>query len=147
MEFKGTYKVRAPRERLWQMLLDPAALSKCIPGCQMLTPNGPDCYDALLQIGVAALKGKYRGKVTISDKRPPEQYRLRIEGSGTTGFVRGDGLLTLAEKDGKTLIEVQGTYQVGGTIASVGQRLVDVAARMLVGQFFRSVQKQAKSHR
>jgi carbon monoxide dehydrogenase subunit G len=59
-----------------------------------------------------------------------------VEGSGKIGFTRGDGVLQLTPDDNGTTVQFDGEVQVGGTIASVGQRLLDTTSRMLIKRFF-----------
>jgi carbon monoxide dehydrogenase subunit G len=142
VKVSGSYTISAPRERLWQSLNDPAFLKGCLPGCESLEASGPDQYQAILTVGIAAVKGKYTGSVTLSEKEPPQRFKMRVEGKGTGGFMQGTGLLELAEDPQGTKVTYQGDVQVGGPIASVGQRLLDGAAKMMVGQFFTAVNAQ-----
>src|SRR3989442_964714 len=89
--------VQAPRERVFAALVDPAILQKCIPGCESLAEIAPDTYEATLKIGVAGLKGTYKGKASISDKRPPEALTLGFEGKGSPGFVRGSAAIAASD--------------------------------------------------
>ncbi len=142
MKVTGTHIINAPRERLWQLLNDPAFLKACLPGCESLEATGPDQYQVVLTVGIAAVKGKYMGTVALSEKEPPQRFKLRVEGKGTGGFMQGTGVLELAEDPQGTKVTYEGDVQVGGPIASVGQRLLDGAAKMIVGQFFTAVNAQ-----
>src|SRR5262245_11443554 len=104
--------------------------------------TGPDQYQVILTIGIAVVKGKYTGRVTLSEKEPPQRFKMQVEGKGTGGFLQGTGLLELSEDPQGTTVAYQGDVQVGGPIASVGQRLLDGAAKMMVGQFFSVVNTQ-----
>jgi len=108
--------------------------------------TGPDQYQAVLTVGIAVVKGKYTGSVRLSDKEPPQRFRLQVEGKGTGGFVQGSGLLELAEDAEGTKVTYQGDVQVGGPIASIGQRLLDGAAKMMVGHFFTAVSVSGKDN-
>jgi uncharacterized protein len=142
MKISGTSIINAPRERLWQSLNDPAFLKLCLPGCESLETLGPDQYQATLTVGIAAVKGKYTGTVTLSEKEPPQRFTMQVQGKGPGGFMQGTGVLELAEDPQGTKVTYQGDVQVGGPIASVGQRLLEGAAKMMVGQFFTAVNKQ-----
>jgi carbon monoxide dehydrogenase subunit G len=142
VKVSGTYLLNAPRERVWECLNDPAFLKESLPGCESMEGIGPDQYQAVLTVGIAAVKGKYTGTVTLSEKDPPRRLKMRVEGKGTGGFVQGTGLLELAEDPQGTKVTYDGDVQVGGPIASVGQRLLAGAARMLVGQFFKAVNER-----
>jgi carbon monoxide dehydrogenase subunit G len=142
MTLDGSHLFRAPRDRVWAVLTDPAVLARATPGCERLDPIGPDEFEATLSVGIAAVKGTYQGRVAITDKVPPEGYTLRIEGSGRPGFVKGEGRLSLTEQDGQTLATIKGEAQVGGLIAAVGQRLLGAAARMMLSQFFSALEAE-----
>jgi hypothetical protein len=63
---------------------------------------------------------------------------LKLDGRGLPGFVQGEARIELAPSGAGTEVRYSGEAQVGGMIASVGQRLLDVAARKIVQQFFDS---------
>ena len=142
MKISGQHQLKAPVAKAWKVLTDPAALQKATPGCERLAPVGPDEFEATLKLGIAMVKGTYKGKLAIRDKSPTESYRLVMEGSGSPGFVKGEALLHLTEQGGGTLVTYEGEAQVGGAIASVGQRLVEGVARMLLSQLFKNLEKE-----
>ena len=142
MTLDGTHLFSAPRERVWAVFTDPAVLARATPGCERLDPIGPDEFAATLSVGVAAVKGVYQGRLSITGKSPPEGYTLRVEGSGRPGFVKGEGRLTLTEEEGGTRVTIRGEAQVGGLIAAVGQRLLGAASRMLMEQFFSALEAE-----
>ncbi len=142
MKVEGSYTFDAPRDRVWSMLMSPDSLQACIPGCETMNTTGEDQYEAVMKVGVAAIRGTYKGKVRITDKQEPESYKLLVEGSGGPGFVRGEALINLVDQGGTTQINVQGDGQVGGTVAGVGQRMLGGVAKMLMGQFFECLKKQ-----
>jgi len=136
VKLTGSYTVPGPQERAYALLQDPAVLAQCMPGCEALDRIGENEYAMRMKMTLASISGKFEGKVRISDANPPESFRLIVEGSSKIGFVKGDGLLTLAAADGGTSVKFEGDVQVGGTIANVGQRLVETTARMLIKRFF-----------
>ena len=100
--------LNAPRERIWQSLNDPAFLKLCLPGCESMEAIGPDQYQATLTVGIAAVKGKYTGTVTLSEKEPPQRFTMRVEGKGPGGFMQGTGMLELAEDPARYESNVSG---------------------------------------
>ncbi len=123
-------------ERAYQILQDPTVLAQAMPGCESLEKIGPDEYRMKMKVILAALSGAFEGRVRITDQVPPLSFRLIVEGSGRIGFLKGDGLLKLAARDGNTEVSYEGDAQVGGTIAAVGQRLIDGTAKMMIKKFF-----------
>ena len=140
MKIDGSYIFNAPRERVWQVLLDPKVLAQCVPGCQSMNEVGPDQYEAIMKVGVASVKGTYKGKVSIKDKQAPTHYVLSGEGSGGPGFMQGDVAVDLEENNGQTLLKYSTDAKVGGLIASIGQRMLNGVAKMMLDQFFKKVE-------
>ena len=136
MEITGSYSIAAPRERVWNLMLDPAAIASCIPGCEQLEPDGENRYRARITLGISAIVGTYDGVVVISDKVEPESYKLSVEGQGKPGFVKGDAAISLVAEGSATTVNVTGSVQTGGAIARMGQRLIGAAAKMMQDKFF-----------
>jgi len=136
MDIAGSYTFDAPPDRVWTVLMDPASIASCIPGCESLEPDGEDRYKARLKVALAAITGTYDGVVTVADKVPPTSYRLMVEGQGRPGFVKGNAQLTLRADGAQTIVDVTGTVETGGTIARLGQRLIGGVAKMMQDRFF-----------
>ena len=136
MKVSGSYPVPVSEERAYALLQDPAILTKCMPGCEGLDRVAENEYAMRMKMVLASISGQFAGKVKISDANPPTSFRLLVEGSGKIGFMKGDGLLTLSPTSAGTSVQFDGDVQVGGTIDSVGQRLLDTTARMLIRKFF-----------
>src|SRR5438874_4628282 len=136
MKVEGAYTFPGQPQQVWDLLLDPESLRQCIPGVESLTETSPDHWDAVLKVGVAAIKGTYKSKVAIADRAPPTEYTLLVEGSGGPGFVKGSAKISLEADEGGTRVRVEGDGQVGGMLAGVGQRMLPGVAKMLMNQFF-----------
>ena len=140
MKIEGTYIFKAPRQKVWEMLLDPKILAQCMPGCEALKEVGPDRYEATMKVGIASVKGSYKGKVAIKEKQPPSHYVLSGEGSGGPGFMQGDMSIDLEEKSGETVLKYCTDARVGGLIAGIGQRMLGGIAKIMVDQFFKKME-------
>jgi carbon monoxide dehydrogenase subunit G len=140
LKIEGSYIFEAPRDRVWQVLLDPKIMAQCMPGCETMNEVAPDQFEAVMKVGVASVKGTYKGKVSIKDKRAPSHYVLSGEGSGAPGFMQGDVAIDLEEQDGKTVLKYSTDAKIGGLIASIGQRMLNGVAKMMVEQFFKKVE-------
>lgn len=136
MKVEGAYTFAGPPQQVWDLLLNPDSLRACIPGVESLTETTPDHFDAVMKVGVAAIRGTYKGKVAIVDRQEPTSYTLQVEGSGGPGFVKGSAKVTLSAQGDGTLVSVDGDGQVGGMLAGVGQRMLPGVAKMLMNQFF-----------
>ncbi|HMH77695.1 MAG TPA: carbon monoxide dehydrogenase subunit G [Candidatus Udaeobacter sp.] len=136
MKIEGSADIPAPREKVWEAFLDPNILAQALPGCEKLEAIGPNEYKATMKVGVAAIKGTFEGKVKLSDLEPPNRYRMAVEGSGGPGFVRGEAGMQMSDVDGGTKVSYDADVQVGGLIASVGQRMLGGVTKMMLDQFF-----------
>jgi carbon monoxide dehydrogenase subunit G len=145
VNIQGTHHLHAPRDRVYQSLIDPEVLRRCIPGCERLEKTGTNEYSATIGAGVGAIKGVFTGIVRLADMRPPEHYQIIVEAKGTPGFVKGTGDFDLEAEGEGTLIKYTGDLQVGGMIASVGQRLIQGTAKMLASRFFTKLEEEVKT--
>lgn len=145
MKIEGTYKIDAPRERVFQALTDPAILQKTIPGCERMEKAGDNKYNATLSAGVGPIKGTFATTVSIENMIPPSNYRLVVEGKGQPGFIKGSGDLVLEDENGASQIHYTGNVQVGGVLAGVGQRLIESTAKLLAGKFFSALENELRS--
>jgi carbon monoxide dehydrogenase subunit G len=145
MKIAGTHQLNAPRDRVYQALVDPEVLQRCIPGCERLEKTAENTYSATIRAGIGAIKGVFTGTVRLEDMRPPEHYRIVVEGKGGPGFLKGSGDLDLDAEGEGTLIKYTGDLQLGGTIASVGQRMIQGTAKMMASQFFTALEAEART--
>ena len=145
MKLEGTHDIQASRERVYQCLTDPEVLQRCIPGCERLEKTEENVFAATLRAGVGSIKGVFTGTVRMEDMRPPEHFRLVVDSKGTPGFVKGSGDLDLTGTGETTTVHYVAEVQVGGTIASVGQRMLEATAKMMASQFFTALEAEAKA--
>jgi len=141
MRISGEATIKAPLDRVWWALNDPAVLVRTIPGCERLDETGPDAYRMTVTAGVAAIKGTYEGEVRISDQVEPTAFVMRASGAGAPGTVSADVRVTLAEGgSGGTLVTYDADATVGGVLGGVGQRMIAGVARKTAAEFFRNVE-------
>lgn len=136
MKLSGSYLLPGPPEAVWELLTDPVRLAKCLPGCESLEAIGKDRYTVKAKFAVAAIGGSFSGAVTLTEKKPPRCLKLKIEGRGAPGHMTGEGRIELGARGSQTEVRYDGSAQVGGLIAAVGQRMIEAAAKRIVGQFF-----------
>ncbi len=144
MKIEGTQKIEAPRDRVFAALVDPTVLQKCIPGCEQMEKTGENQYKAKLTAGVGPIKGSFNATITLEQITPPEHYKLVVEGKGQPGFVKGSGELNLKDAGDATEIQYTGEVNVGGLIASVGQRMIQSTANLLASRFFKALETEVK---
>ena len=136
MKIGGAYTVPADPGLAYDMLQDPVILARCMPGCHHLALIGENEYEMKMKMVISSVQGLFGGKVRLADQSPPDSFRLIVEGSGKVGFLKGEGVLTLVPAEAATEVKYEGEVQVGGMIAGVGQRLLDVTAKLIIKKFF-----------
>ncbi|MCP4360994.1 MAG: carbon monoxide dehydrogenase subunit G [Chloroflexi bacterium] len=142
MKVNGSYTFAAPKDIIWPMLLDPHVLANVMPGCESLDPVGENEYQGILKIKVGPVQGKFKGNVLISDIVQPESYHIAVDGKGAPGFVKGAGSLRLEGNGDSAILHYEGDAQVGGRLASVGQRLLDSSAKAIIRQSLEGLENQ-----
>ena len=142
MDLAGTYTFDAPRDEVWQALMDPAVLVSIMPGCESLEEVGENEYQTTLKIKVGPVQGKFKGNIELLEINEPDSYRMKVDGQGPSGFMKGDGQVKLESQGDSTLMHYTGTAQVGGRIASVGQRLLDSSAKAITKQSLDGLNQQ-----
>jgi carbon monoxide dehydrogenase subunit G len=137
LKIQGHVVVDAPRDDVWKLLFDTnvlIAMANRIPGItvERLAQIAEDKYEGSASIGVGMIKGKYTGTITVLDKRAPEYVKFHGDGKSGANWTGGEMSLTLTEQDGKTKMSYEGVGNVGGMLASVGQRLIDSVGKHMI---------------
>ena len=137
MNMTGEVQLPASRETVWAMLNEPAVLKSCIPGCESLDKDSDNEFRAVATIKIGPVKARWKGKVRFSNLDPPNSYCISGEGEGgVAGFAKGGAEVSLANKDGGTLLSYNVEAQIGGKLAQLGQRLINSVAKRTAEDFF-----------
>lgn len=146
MKLEGEYTFDGPREEVWKMLRDPNVLVTALPGTKNLKQISETKYEGELQVQLGPIVGSFGGKLTLSNERPPESLTLTVEGNGKIGFVKGSGDVVFINQDNaRTLVQYKGEIQIGGRVASVGQRLFDTVSKSMIAQGFDKLNKDLQN--
>jgi carbon monoxide dehydrogenase subunit G len=140
----GEQLIPASQQDTWEALNDPEVLKACVPGCESITLVNPNEYQVLMVAKVGPVSAKFRGRLSLSDIKPPQSYSLAFEGQGgPAGFAKGAAQVKLvaAGKDQTKLI-YDAKANVGGKLAQIGSRLVDAAAKKVADEFFANFTKR-----
>lgn len=145
MDISGDFVFDVPRHLVWNMLQDPTVLEAVLPGGRNFKEVGDNEYTGELVIKVGPVQGTFQGKIQLSNFNAPESYWIEVNGSGATGVVNASGRLYLQARGEQTLMTYAGQADVGGRIASVGQRLLENAARSIIRQSLEALHIHMKS--
>jgi carbon monoxide dehydrogenase subunit G len=135
VKIEGEYIFDGSREEVWEVVRDPEVLATALPGTQSLELISENEYQVEMNVRIGPVAGLFSGRVVISDEIPPESLTMTVEGKGKPGFVNGTGSVELISQEAnKTLMQYHGDMQVGGRLASVGQRMMDSVSKSLMKQ-------------
>jgi carbon monoxide dehydrogenase subunit G len=135
VKIEGEYIFNGPREEVWKIVRDPEVLATALPGAKSMRQIGEKEYEAEMNVRIGPVGGLFSGHIVVSDEIPPERCTLTVEGKGGPGFANGTGHVILTDQDdGTTLMKYEGEVQIGGKLASVGQRLLDTASKSMIRQ-------------
>lgn len=135
MKLDGEYMFNGPREEVWKLVRDPDVLASALPGTQSLEKVSENEYEGDINIRIGPVVGVFSGRLVVSNEQPPESCTLAVEGQGKPGFIKGTGNVNLTDQgDSTTLMTYDGDLQIGGRLASVGQRMIDTASKSMIRQ-------------
>lgn len=135
MKIEGEYVFDGQREDLWILVRDPEVLAACLPGTQNVQKVSDSEYTGEIKIRIGPISGAFAGKIFVTNEVPPVGCTLTVEGTGKIGFLKGTGNIDMADQgEGKTLMKYTGEVQIGGKVASVGQRLFDSVSKGMINQ-------------
>ena len=135
MKIEGEYMFEGTREQVWEVVRDPEVLATALPGTQSLEQVSENEYQGEMHVRIGPVAGLFSGLLVISDEVPPESLTMTVEGKGKPGFVKGTGSVQLISQEAdKTLMQYHGDMQIGGRLASVGQRMMESVSKSLLKQ-------------
>jgi len=139
MEMTGEQLVPASQQITWDALNDPEMLKACVPGCESIERISGNDFQVLMVARVGPVSARFKGKLSLSDIKPPTSYSISFEGQGgAAGFAKGSASVRLAPENSATRLSYDVKANVGGKLAQIGSRLVDGAARKVADDFFRN---------
>jgi carbon monoxide dehydrogenase subunit G len=140
LDIAGEYVVPASRATVYSAMNDPAILKQCIPGCEEIEERSDGEFAAIVRFEFGPLKARFRGKVRLFDRDPPNGYRLVGEGEGgVAGFAKSSAVVALEDTPTGTKLTYQLEANVGGKIAQLGQRLLMSTTKKMADQFFQNL--------
>jgi carbon monoxide dehydrogenase subunit G len=135
VKIEGDYLFSGPRDDVWEIIRDPEVLATALPGTKSLDKVGENEYVGEMNVRVGPVAGLFEGRLMVSNEVPPESLTLTVDGKGSPGFINGTGNVILGDQgDGTTSMKYDGEVQIGGKLASVGQRLLDSASKSMIRQ-------------
>jgi len=136
MKLTGSYQINLEKQKVWGALNDSEVLKKSIPGCEEFKKNSDTKFTATATNKIGPFNATFTGEIELQDLNPPNSYRIVGSGNSPVGFASGEAKVTLEEHKGGTKLVYIVEANVGGKIAQVGSRLIDMTAKKMADIFF-----------
>ena len=136
MKLSGSYQINLSKEKVWEALNDPEILKKAIPGCEEITKNSETEFTAKATNKIGPFNASFTGDVELKDLNPPNSYKITGSGNSPVGFASGEAFVKLEDHEQGTKLIYEVEANVGGKIAQVGSRLIDMTAKKMADIFF-----------
>jgi carbon monoxide dehydrogenase subunit G len=139
MKFKGAVEIQAPRDRVWAFLMDPDQVGPCGPGVESVEVVDETHFKAKAKVGIGFISARFNIDMEIAERDEPNRAVIKARGQAPGSAV--DATATMALRDGEagpgaTVMDWDADVMIGGTIASVGARLIEGTANKMIGQTF-----------
>ena len=136
MKLSGTYQINLSKDKVWEALNDPEILKKSIPGCEEFKKNSETEFTATATNKIGPFNASFTGDIELEDLNPPNSYKISGSGNSPVGFASGEATVKLEEHENGTKLIYEVQANVGGKIAQVGSRLIDMTAKKMADIFF-----------
>jgi len=136
MKLSGSYEIGLDKKSVWEALNDPEILKKSIPGCEEFKKNSETSFTATATNKIGPFNATFIGTIELKDLIPHDSYKITGEGNSPVGFATGEAIVKLEENDGVTKLIYVVNANVGGKIAQIGSRLIDISAKKMADIFF-----------
>ena len=136
MKLSGSYQINLSKEKVWEALNDPEILKQAIPGCEEFIKNSETEFTATATNKIGPFNASFTGDIELKDLNPPNSYKIGGSGNSPVGFVSGEAKVKLEDHENGTNLIYEVEANVGGKIAQVGSRLIDMTAKKMADIFF-----------
>ena len=136
MKLSGSYQINLNKQKVWEALNNPEILKESIPGCDEFIKNSDTNFSAKATNKIGPFNASFSGEIELQDLKPPHSYKITGSGNSPVGFAQGKADVKLEDSDGGTKLIYSVDAQVGGKIAQVGSRLIDMTAKKMADIFF-----------
>ena len=136
MKLSGSYQINLEKQKVWEALNDPEILQKTIPGCEEFIKKSETEFTATATNKIGPFNASFTGDIELKDLNPPHSYKITGSGNSPVGFANGEATVSLDDEDNGTKLTYTVDANVGGKIAQVGSRLIDMTAKKMADIFF-----------
>jgi carbon monoxide dehydrogenase subunit G len=146
MKFSGSVDINAPRERVWAFLMDPNEVGPCGPGVESIEVVDETHFKAKAKVGIGFISARFNIDMEIAERDEPNRAVIKAHGQAPGSAVDATATMALRDGDGGgTTMDWGADVLIGGTIASVGARLIEGTANKMIGQTFDCIRSKLES--
>jgi len=136
MKLNGSYQINLEKQKVWEALNDPEILKQSIPGCEEFKKNSNTEFTATATNKIGPFNASFTGDIELKNINAPNSYVIEGSGNSPVGFASGSAQVKLEDSEGGTKLTYEVEANVGGKIAQVGSRLIDMTAKKMADIFF-----------
>jgi len=136
MKLVGSYQINLEKQKVWDALNDSKVLKQAIPGCEEFKKNSDTEFTVTATNKIGPFNATFTGDIELKELNPPNSYKITGSGNSPVGFASGEATVSLEDYEGGTKLTYNVEAKVGGKIAQVGSRLIDMTAKKMVDIFF-----------
>ena len=136
MKLSGSYQINLEKQKVWKALNDPEILRKSIPGCEEFKKDSETEFTATATNKIGPFNASFTGNIELKEINAPHSYVIEGSGNSPVGFASGEAKVKLEDVEGGTKLIYEVEANVGGKIAQVGSRLIDMTAKKMADIFF-----------
>ena len=136
MKLSGSYQINLEKQKVWEALNNPEILRKSIPGCEEFTKDSDTEFSATATNKIGPFNASFTGTIELKDINAPNSYKIVGSGNSPVGFASGEAEVKLEDHNEGTKLIYTVEANVGGKIAQIGSRLIDMTAKKMADIFF-----------
>tara|TARA_Y100001970_G_scaffold123959_1_gene153624 strand:- start:560 stop:1138 length:579 start_codon:yes stop_codon:yes gene_type:complete len=136
MKLAGSYQISLKKQKVWEALNDPEILKQSIPGCEEFKKNSETEFEATATNKIGPFNASFTGNIELKEINAPNSYIIEGSGNSPVGFATGSAKVNLEDHENGTKLTYEVNANVGGKIAQVGSRLIDMTAKKMADIFF-----------
>jgi uncharacterized protein len=143
LQYSGEETITASPDVVWAFVTDPEKIGRSLPEVLEVTVRDPTHVDAVVQVAVGPVRGKFKLKVELQPDASRRRIDMKVSGGGFGSAVDlTAGADVVAAGDATTLLKWSGQAIARGPVAAIGGRVLDAQAQKLIAQAFGNVRQQ-----
>lgn len=146
MDFSGEETIKAPRQEVWNFLIDPHKATECAPGLQSVEVIDDRNFKCTVRAGVGMIRGTFNFDINWAALDEPSHAEMVANGNAAGSAVQMNSTMDLTDSDdGGTLMKWSANVRVSGKLAGVGGRLMNPVADRMTKDIFGCIRSKLEA--